>query len=262
MITEIFEGRSSGTRFRVLVELSAHQPSVQQKDIAAALGITVQAVSEHVKELVAHGWVVSTGRGRYSVTPQGVDWMLRMSRQLQAYSDRVGRIVRDISVAAAIADGDFEQGDVVSLEMRDGELHAVPLKSGDVVRATVDRRAARGGGVGVMEIEGIIPLTPREVTLAVVPSIQDASGHADLGRLSSLARDARLVLATGMEALVALRAAGIEPHCCWAATAAAAEASLSGVTTLLVCSSADLPHVSERIAEAGARVTALDASLA
>lgn len=261
-MNEIFEGRSAGTRFRVLVELAAHQPSVQQKDVAAALGITVQAVSEHVKELVSHGWVASTGRGSYTVTPQGVDWMLRMSRQLHAYSERVGRIVRDISVAAAIADDDFEQGQVVSLEMRDGELHAVPLESGHSVRATVDRRAARGGGVGVTEIEGVIPLAPAEVVIAVVPSIQDASGHVELERLSSLAKQASLLLATGMEAVVALRAAGVEPNCRWGVCIAASEASQAGVSTLLVCSSADLPHLSELIAERGTHASVVDVSLA
>jgi len=258
---DIFQDRSTGTRFRVLVELAAHQPSVQQKDVAASLGITVQAVSEHVKELVLQGWVVSTSKGSYTVTPQGVDWMLRMSRQLQAYSERVGRIVRDISVTAAIADGDFEQGQVVSLEMREGELHAVPVRPDDAVRATVDRCAARGSAVGVMRIEGVIPLSPVDVTVAVVPSIQNVSGHADLRRLLSLARDVKLVLAAGVEALVALRASGVEPACCWGVPVVAAEASLSGVSTLVVCSAADLPHVAERLAELGARASIIDVSL-
>ncbi len=69
-MADIFDGRSVSTRFRILVEIASRQPSVQQKDVAEELGITVQAVSEHMKELIRAEYVASRGRTRYSVTPQ------------------------------------------------------------------------------------------------------------------------------------------------------------------------------------------------
>ena len=49
---KILQTKSGVTKFQVLIEIAAHQPNVRQKEIAAKIGITPQAVSEYIKELV------------------------------------------------------------------------------------------------------------------------------------------------------------------------------------------------------------------
>jgi len=256
------ESRSVSTRFRILVEIASRQPSVQQKDVARELGITVQAVSERMKELVSAGLVVSRSRSSYSVTPSGVDWLLRHARELESYSERISRIVREISVTAAVADSTLAQGQDVALEMRDGMLHARPRVDGDPSSGVVMSGAAEGEDVGITRIEGVIPLKATEVIIASVPAIQDGgSRRADIARLRRLAQHSGLVVTMGVESMVALRLTGLESGCRWAAPAAVVEAASSGISCVLVCTEADLPHVSERISEAGLQFSVVDLAL-
>ena len=258
-MTDAAESRSLSTRFRILVEIASRQPSVQQKDVARELGITVQAVSERVKELVAAGLVVSRGRASYSVTAAGVDWLLRHARELQSYSERISRIVREISVTAAVADCDLASGQRVALAMVEGLLHARPWAAGDPASGVVASAVEAGSDAGITRIEGVIPLVMAEVTIATLPAVRDGgSRRADTARLRLLAQRARLVAAAGVESIVALRRAGIEPVCCWAAAPVVVEAASAGIRCLVVCSDADQPRVSERLSEAGLQCSVVD----
>jgi len=261
-MTDAPESRSVSTRFRILVEIASRQPSVQQKDVARELGITVQAVSERMKELVAAGLVASRSRSSYSVTPSGVDWLLRHARELESYSERISHIVREISVTAAVADGDLAPAQKVALEMCDGVLHARPWRDGDPTSGVVVAETTEGQDAGITRIEGVIPLVPTEVIVATLPAIQDGgSRHMDAARLRRVAHRSGLVAAMGVESMVALRLAGIEPHCRWAAPAAVIEAASSGISCVLVCTEADLQRVSERIGEAGLQFSVVDLAL-
>jgi len=261
-MTDLSESPSVSTRFRILVEIAARQPSVQQKDVARELGITVQAVSERMKELVTAGLVASRGRASYSVTPSGVDWLLRHARELQSYSERLSRIVRDISVTAAVADADLAEGQRVSLRMAEGLLRARPWTEGEPASGVVTAGAGTGGDVGITRIEGVIPLVTAEIAVATLPAIRDGgSRRADTARLRLLAKHGVLVAAVGAESVVALRHAGVEPVYRFAATEAVLEAAASGTPCLLVCSEADLSRVSERLAEADVPFSVVDLAL-
>ncbi len=254
--------RSISTRFRVLVEIASRQPSVQQKDVARELGLTVQAVSEQVRDLVAAGMVASRGRASYAVTPSGVDWLLRHTRELQSYADRVSRLVRDITVTAAVADVDLDEGTKVSLEMRHGVLHACEWREDDPASGVVVAPAREGTDVGVTGIQGIIPLLVAEVFVAVTPAVQyGGSRGVDCARLRRIAGESRLVAAMGVEALVALGIAGVEPLHRWAPIEAVIDAASSGEASLLVCSESELPRVSDRLSEAGVTFSVLDLAL-
>jgi putative transcriptional regulator len=256
------EPRSVSTRFRVLVEIASRQPSVQQKDVARELGITVQAVSEQFRELTAAGLVASRSRASYSITPAGVDWLLRHARELESYSDRIAHIVRDISVTAALADADLAAGEKVTLEMRDGVLHARPWRPADPVSGVTAAAAKKGLDCGITKIEGVIPLHPSEVVVAVLPAIQDGgSARTDTVRLRRLTKDAQLVATVGVESGVALDLAGVPSGCRWAATAAVIEAASAGLSCVLVCTNSDVPRVAERFAEVGLQFVVIDLAL-
>ncbi len=261
-MADVSPDRSVSTRFRILVEIASRQPFVQQKDIARELGVTVQAVSERIKELVASGLVASRGRSSYMVTPAGVDWLLRHSRELQSYSERISRIVHDISVTAALADGDLHSAQKVALEMRDGVLRARPWVQGDASSGTTIADAVDGTDVGVAGIEGVIPLSSTTLLLASVPAVQDGgSRRTDLSRLSRLAANAGLIATAGVEALVALRLAGSCPDCRWAVVSAVIEAASTGVQCLLVCNEAELGRISDRLANSGLQYSVVDLTL-
>lgn len=79
-MSQILQNKNLATKSQILAEIAANQPNIQQRLIAPKIGVTPQAVSEHVRELLGNGFIVSDGRSRYKVTRERVDWILKMNR--------------------------------------------------------------------------------------------------------------------------------------------------------------------------------------
>jgi len=249
-MAQILKSKNLATKFQIMVEIAAHQPNIQQKDIASRLGITSQAVSEYIRELVKDGWLSSQGRSRYKVTKEGVDWILQMSRQLHSYAWFVSKVVADISTTTAIADSDLSAGQQVSLYMKDGLLYASNVMSNKGAKGITVTEAKRGQDVGIRDIEGVIKLEPAKVMIGKVPNVQDGGSRStNLARLEKEVKKARLVGALGMEALVALRQIDIKPDYVHGVREAAIEAAYCGLSSLIVCSEDKIPLLVQRLEE-------------
>ncbi|HTX43787.1 MAG TPA: winged helix-turn-helix transcriptional regulator, partial [Methanocella sp.] len=205
----VLERKGEITRFQILVETAASQPQIKQSEIAASLGITPQAVSEYIKNLIEDGLITSSGRGQYKVTPLGVENIINGARELQEYSKYVlSNVVGQVSVWPAIAAGEIKKGSPVRVAMRDGVLYAATSGVGAEGTAACD--ASRGEDVGVLNLRGLIPLIKGRVKLIKVASIENGGSRAiDAKKLG--AELGGLVGATGTEALAALHKAGASP---------------------------------------------------
>jgi len=235
-MAQILKSKNLATKFQIMVEIAAHQPNVQQKDIAPRLGVTSQAVSEYIRELIKDGWLSSEGRSRYRVTKEGVDWILQMSRQLHSYAWSVSKVVADISTTTAIADSDLSPGQPTSLYMKDGLLFASRIVRGKGAKGTTVTEAKKGQDVGIRNIEGVIKLEPAGVMIGRVPNVQDGGSRStNLARLEKEIKKARLVGALGTEALLALRQIGAKPDYVHGVGEAAIEAAYCGLPSLVVC---------------------------
>jgi putative transcriptional regulator len=233
-----------------MVEIAAHQPNIQQKDIAPRLGITSQAVSEYIRELIKDGWLSSEGRSRYKVTKEGVDWILQMSRQLHSYAWFVSKAVADISTTTAIADGDLSAGQRASLYMKNGLLFASRVIRDKGAKGTIVTKAKKGQDVGIRNIEGVIKLEPARITIGKIPNVQDGGSRStDLARLEKEMKKARLVGALGTESLVALMQIGVKPDYIHGVREAAVEAACCGLSFLVVCGDDKVPIMVQRLAE-------------
>ena len=73
-MVEILSNKNAASRFQIMVAIAAHEPGLQQKDIAQQIGITPQAISSYVRELVKRGMLIYEGRSQYRVSMEGVDW--------------------------------------------------------------------------------------------------------------------------------------------------------------------------------------------
>jgi putative transcriptional regulator len=214
------------------------------------LGITSQAVSEYVKELMKDGWLTSEGRSRYKVTREGVDWILQMSRQLHSYAWFVSKVVADISTTAAVADSDLAVGQSVALYMKDGLLFASRAVKGKGAKGITVTAAKKGQDVGIRNIQGVIKLEPARLMIARVPNVQDGGSRStNLARLRREAKEARLVGALGTEALVALMRIDVEPDYVHGVREAAIEAAYCGLPSLIVCSEDKVPLLVQRLEE-------------
>ena len=256
-MVDVLANKRAATRFRVLVEIAERQPAVSQGEIAEAVGVTSQAVSEYIRDLVADGLVEKQGRSRYRVTTEGVDWTLQAAADVRRFAEHVtDDVLGSVQEDAAIAVDAVDEGDAVSLSMRDGLQHATPLdpdaEATEAATGVATTDAAAGEVVGVTGFEGVIDLDPGEVRVLQVPSIR--SGRPDDARLDDLAaacEDADLVVASGVEAVGALRSVGVDPATYFAAGEVAADAASRGLSVVVVAMADGVGRVTDALRDTG-----------
>ncbi|XVH30729.1 MarR family transcriptional regulator [Haloferacaceae archaeon DSL9] len=247
-MSDALADKRTATRFRVLVEIADRQPAVSQGEIADAVGVTSQAVSEYIRDLVEDGLVTKEGRSRYRVTKEGVDWLFQEAKSLQRYADHVTNdVLGSVHEDAAIATAEIEAGEPVTLSIRDGLLHATPGEAGPATGvATTD--AAADTDVSVTGFEGVIEMDPGAVTVIQVPPARAGGSRAiEAEALAARCEDVDLVVATGVEAVVALQTAGEEPIVTAAAGAVAASAAERGRRVLVVTTSDAVGRVTDAL---------------
>ena len=258
-MVNILQSKRESSRFQILVEIAAHQPNLRQKEVAERLGVTPQAISEYIKELVANGLVTTDGRMRYSITKEGVEWLLEGAAELKRYARVVMEdIISHVSVWTALAEADLAEGERVSLEMRDGLLYANRKEGIEASGITIsDARA--GEDVGVSDLKGLISLDEGVIVVAKVPRVQaGGSRKVDVDTLKTLVSGERMIGALGIEALVALRKAGREPDVIFGAKESAVEAAFHGINSVIVSVDEQVPSLLERLESEGLKYELVD----
>jgi len=256
----ILRSKKESTRFQILVEIAAHQPDVRQKEIADRIGITPQAVSEYIRELVSEGHLFSDGRVRYRVTKKGVEWVLERAMELKKYARFVMEdIVSHVSVATAIAKERLDKGQKVSLRMDNGLLYAWS-GDGDVTGITISD-AGEGEDVGVTDLRGMIGLPDVSITICKVPRVErGGSRGVDYGILKRYSRGKPYIAAIGVEALIALRKVDMEPDILFGARESVVEAAFHGLSSLVVSVDEEVPTLLNRLEEEGLNYEVVDLS--
>ncbi|ARS88702.1 MarR family transcriptional regulator [Natrarchaeobaculum aegyptiacum] len=250
-MVDVLDNKRAATRFRILVQIAERQPAVSQGEIAEEVGVTSQAVSEYIRELVDDGLVEKEGRSRYRVTPEGVDWLFQAADDVRRFADHVtGDVLDAMSEAAYIATDDIEEGETVTLFVEDGLLHARPGDEGPATGvATTDAEA--GTDVGVNSFEGVMDLEPGSVTVLQVPAVRSGGSRTiDSSLVTDHCEEADLVVAAGVEAVVACRAAGTEPAVPFAAGKIAAEGAERGLTVTALVTTDEVGRVTDTLREA------------
>lgn len=260
-MVEILQNKNAATRFQILVEIAASGPGIQQKSIATKLGVTPQAISDYIRQLVKDDLVVSTGRSHYRVSAKGVNWMLKVLRELRGYASLVEQTVTNITVCAAIADCDISQGQAVGLKMKNGLLFATSQTNGGA-RGIAVSSVSQGDDVDVSSIEGLVELTKGMVTILHVPSIQrGGSRQVDLELLRAQVTNNQQVGAIGIEALISLRRVDIEPRYLYGVTEAAIEAAQCGLSFIIVCTDDAIPGLIKKLQEENLNYELIDLRL-
>jgi len=262
-MVNILQSKRDSSRFQILVEIAAHQPNLRQKEVAGRLGVTPQAISEYIKELVADGLVSTDGRMRYSITKEGVEWLLDGAAELKRYARVVmEEIISHVSVWTALAELDLAEGERVSLEMRKGLLYANKKQGIDASGITISDAKA-GEDVGVSDLKGLISLEEGKITVCKVPRVQaGGSRKVDVDLLKGIISGDRMIGALGIEALVALRKTGWEPDVVFGAKESAVEAAYHGIDSVIVSVDEQVPSLLERLESEGLKYELTDLTLA
>ncbi len=170
-MVEILRNKNLATKFQILAEIANSGPHVQQRDIAKKLEVTPQAISDYIGQLVKDGLLNVDKHAKYKVTNEGINWIIKVLKELKDYSDYIVEAVTNISVSTAMAESPLLKGQPVGLEMKNGLLVATG-KIGSGARGVAFSNAQAEEDVGIKNIEGIIELKAGKVTILKVPSTQ------------------------------------------------------------------------------------------
>ncbi|MBW9221895.1 winged helix-turn-helix transcriptional regulator [Methanothermococcus sp. SCGC AD-155-C09] len=185
------------TEFQILSEIVRKQPHIKQKEIADALGITVQGVSEHIRHLLKKEYIKSRGRGEYVLTDKGMRALKSWISQFKNYLEEINQdIYRYKDIWPAIAHEDMNEGEDVYLFMKNGLLYASKnIKSQST--AKVVEGGKKGEDIALSDIKGIIEVNKGSVIiLKIPPRIMGGSKSVDYDLI-------REILAKNKDAIIA-----------------------------------------------------------
>jgi len=253
--------RSKGdfSRFEILVEIAERQPAgqphepserqaaVRQHEIAEKIGMTPQAVSEYIRDLVDNGMVAVSGRSNYVVTRTGMAWIMENTVIMDLYVRHIQRdIIRRVPVSTAIASGDVKKDDIVGLYMKDGYLYAG--KKPQSATATVYADAKKNDDVGIFDINGIIEYHEGVIHVCKVPRAQHGGSHRvrkDL--LKKIVATAGLTAAVGIESSIALKSIGRNPDLFYGSCEGVIGAAYHGITCAIVIVDEEIMNFVKRV---------------
>ena len=256
----VLESKRTATAYRILVAVAQRQPAVNQREIAEAVGVTAQAVSDYLGELADRGFVDKQGRGRYEITKEGVDWLISETGTLREFVEYVAtEVLEEVEIETALATADLTEGERVSLSMRDGVLHAEPGTRGPATAVTVTDAGA-GEAVGVTNVEGVIDYDLGTVTVLAMPPVREGGSAAVDGEVvARLAAEHDLVAVDAPEGLAAVREGGLEPDLRFGVAGAVPDAATKGLDVLLLATSKSVSTHTETLREANIGYELLDA---
>ncbi len=255
---EILRNKNQTTRFQILVEI-ANSGAIQQRAIAEKLGITPQAVSDYVSQLIQEGFLQSEGRFSYRVTNEGVNWIIKMLRELSYYTGYVRAAITSITVSAAIAENDLKKDQKVGLVMKNGLLMATTDAACRATGVTISSAKA-GEDIGITNIEGIVPMIIGKVTVLKIPGIQQGgSKKVNYAELKKHLGKSLFTVSIGLESFAALRKF-MDGFCRFGGAEAAIEAAHSGLSPVAVCSDDMISTLITRLQESNINYDIIDVS--
>ena len=236
----VLRSKRNATRYQILVQIAERQPAVNQQEIADVIGITAQAVSDYLQDLVEHGYVNKHGRGRYEVTKEGVDWLISQTDELRHFIEHVSEeVIGQVEIETAVATTEISEGETVSLTMQDGVLRAMSGGTRNATAVAVTNAEA-GQDVGITNFDGVVDYDLGSVTIVSIPRVQNGGSSAvDSNRIAEMAESHDLIAVGGVEAIAVAEAADFEPDIRFGSTSAVQEAAAKGLDILLL-SSTDL----------------------
>lgn len=255
----VLTSKRNATQYQILVQIAERQPAVSQQEIADVIGITSQAVSNYLQELVEQSYVRKEGRGRYEVTKEGVDWLISHTDELREFVDHVSEdVVGQVDIDAAIATAPIHEGQRVSLSMQDGVLHATPGGAGSATAVAVTDGETESD-VGVTDFDGVVDYEFGSVTVVSVPDVQDGGSNAVEGEtITDYVESHDLVAVAGTEAIAVARQAGVTPDLKFATAEAVREAATKGLDVLLVTNATQLSAHTDTLREQNVSYEVLD----
>ncbi len=179
-LRNILRDKGESTEFQILLEVLRSQPHVKQKEVAEAVGITVQAVNKYFKKLAQKGYLVmGAERADYRLTPLANEKLDGYLKSLSSYTARIKSDLKFERLLPALATERVKNGERVGIIMKEGVLYAVKCDhvEADATGITV-QDAKVGEDVGLREVQGKVRTKHGKVMLIRLPSITEGGSRA------------------------------------------------------------------------------------
>ncbi len=182
----VLTAKGESTEFQILLEVMRSQPHVKQKDVADAVGITIQAVSKHFKKLKREGLLdVGLERADYRITPMANDKLHDYLKSLNAYTARIKSDLKIERLLPVLATQPINEGETVGVIMQEGVLFAVPHGHPEAEAHGIAAQDAQSGeDVGLRDLEGKVKTRQGKIVMVRLPSIREGGSRAvDLAKV-------------------------------------------------------------------------------
>ncbi len=240
------------TRVLFLYEVTANRHT-RLRTIAERLEMTVQGASDYAHQLEEDGLMVLAA-GEYRPTKKGVQVLQARLRELRAFLDQAGRSTAFVETTLALAGGPLHRGDRVGLFMEGGYLVAYPGRTASSMGVATED-AARGDGVAVRGLEGIVALRPGRIRILRVPASRGVARRLNPETVRKILRRSEdaVVATLDVEGLTAARRLRLHPRIEFAPLAGTVAAAERGVDVLLFVPEERVPEAIQAIEAANAR---------
>jgi len=238
--------RKDTMRLLILSELIINK-QCNQRDIARKFGLTPQAISEHFKDLISEGFIVVMHKGYYEVTDKGIEWLTKNLLDLHLFSEELVRKVYSKSLVA-VAVGEIVEGDRIEYWFQDGYIYARRKEDGNGVAMM---SASDGEDILIKPTSGFEPPKKGEIVVIKIPDVgEGGSRKVDVAAFKEFirSRPRSIVVAIGIEALVACRKTGVEPIF-FGAKDVCVEAAHHGSGVIVACTESMVDDLLRRLIE-------------
>lgn len=240
--------RKETIQLLILTELMVN-PECNQREIAKKLNLTPQAISEYFKELTAEGFVKVIHRGYYEITKKGEEWLTKNLLDIHLFSEEMLKKIYSKTIVA-IAVEKIEENSVVRYWFEDGFVFARKDPNGNGIALT---SAESGEDLLLKPTGSFEPPEKGEVIIVKVPNVAEGgSRKVNTEKLRELikSKSKSIVLAIGIEALVACRKIKVEPIF-FGAKEVCVEAAHHGSGVIIVCAESRVNDLMRSLIEEG-----------
>jgi putative transcriptional regulator len=187
--TLLLQNKGEFTKFQILLEVMHNQPHIKQKDIADAMGVTIQAISKYFKKLTKEGLLeAGSGRADYRLTQKGIGKLHDDLKSLERYVTSIKNEVKIERAMPAIATQPVKAGQTVGLIVKEGVTYTVDSNSPVTeAKGIAMSDASVGEDLGLRNMQGKMNLTQGKILIIKLPSIRQGGSRAvDIAKVQTL----------------------------------------------------------------------------